>query len=59
MRFVAKIILEAKTTGKGGDAFLGTKGNLWNIQSNMLFATIRVIVTLLVSKARDKLLIKM
>ena len=46
-------------TGDGGDAFLGTQGYVWDTQSDMLFATIRAIVALMLfSKVQDKQLIK-
>jgi putative membrane protein len=42
-------------TGDGGDAFLGTQGDVWDTQSDMLFATIGAITTLLLfSKIQDK-----
>lgn len=42
-------------TGDGGDAFLGTQGDVWDTQSDMLFATIGAIVGLvLFSKTQDK-----
>jgi putative membrane protein len=47
------------TTGDGGDAFLGTQGYVWDTQSDMLFATIGAIVSLLLfSKVQDNQLIK-
>jgi putative membrane protein len=46
-------------TGDGGDAFLGTQGYVWDTQSDMLFATIGAIVSLLsFSKVQDNQLIK-
>ncbi len=43
------------TTGDGGDAFLGTQGDVWDTQSDMLFATIGAISALiLLSKIQDK-----
>jgi putative membrane protein len=46
-------------TGDGGDAFLGTQGYVWDTQSDMLFATIGAIVSLLlISKVQDNQLIK-
>lgn len=42
-------------TGEGGDAFLGTQGDIWDTQSDMLTATIGAIVMLVVlSKAQSK-----
>ena len=42
-------------TGDKGDAFLGTQGDIWDTQSDMLFATIGAIVGLVVlSKIQDK-----
>lgn len=42
-------------TGDGGDAFLGTQGDVWDTQSDMLFATIgAVCMVLLFSKWQDK-----
>lgn len=42
-------------TGDGGDAFLGTQGDVWDTQSDMLFATIGAITALLLlSKSQDK-----
>lgn len=46
-------------TGDGGDAFLGTQGDVWDTQSDMLFATIGAITALLLlSKSQDKQLIE-
>ena len=46
-------------TGDGGDAFLGTQGDVWDTQSDMLFATIGAIVGLvLFSKIQDRQLQK-
>jgi putative membrane protein len=46
-------------TGDGGDAFLGTQGYVWDTQSDMLFATIGAIISLILfSKTQDKQLIK-
>ncbi|MBC5838110.1 DUF2238 domain-containing protein [Flavobacterium muglaense] len=46
-------------TGDGGDAFLGTQGDVWDTQSDMLFATIGAIIGLvLFSKTQDKQLLK-
>jgi putative membrane protein len=43
------------STGEGGDAFLGTQGDIWDTQSDMLTATIGAIVMLVVlSKAQSK-----
>lgn len=42
-------------TGDGGDAFLGTQGDIWDTQSDMLFATIGAILGLILfSKIQDK-----
>ncbi|WP_366183970.1 DUF2238 domain-containing protein [Flavobacterium ovatum] len=42
-------------TGAGGDSFLGTQGDIWDTQSDMLFVTIGAIVGLLMfSKIQDK-----
>ncbi|MCW2118988.1 DUF2238 domain-containing protein [Flavobacterium sp. 7A] len=42
-------------TGEGGDAFLGTQGDIWDTQSDMLFATIGAITGLLLfSKIQNK-----
>jgi putative membrane protein len=42
-------------TGDGGDSFLGTQGDVWDTQSDMLFATIGALVGLvLFSKIQDK-----
>lgn len=47
-------------TGDGGDAFLGTQGDVWDTQSDMLFATIGAITGLILfSKIQDKQLQKM
>lgn len=41
-------------TGDGGDAFLGTQGDVWDTQSDMLFATIGAVCMLVVfSKWQD------
>lgn len=46
-------------TGDGGDAFLGTQGDIWDTQSDMLFATIGAITGLILfSKTQDKKLLK-
>jgi putative membrane protein len=43
------------STGDKGDAFLGTQGDIWDTQSDMLFATIGAIVALvLFSKTQDR-----
>ena len=48
------------TTGSGGDAFLGTQGDIWDTQSDMLFATIGAICMLLFcSKMQDKALMQL
>ena len=42
-------------TGDGGDAFLGTQGDVWDTQSDMLFATIGAMcMVLFLSKSQDK-----
>lgn len=42
-------------TGDGGDAFLGTQGDIWDTQSDMLFAAIGAISGLILfSKIQDK-----
>ncbi len=47
-------------TGEGGDAFLGTQGDIWDTQSDMLTATIGAIVMLVVlSKAQSKAILKL
>lgn len=44
-------------TGDGGDAFLGTQGDVWDTQSDMLFATMgAVCMVVLFSKCQDKAL---
>ena len=43
------------TTGEGGDAFLGTQGDVWDTQSDMLFATVGAICMLIFfSKSQTK-----
>ena len=43
------------STGDKGDAFLGTQGDIWDTQSDMLFATIGAICGLILfSKFQDK-----
>jgi len=47
-------------TGDKGDAFLGTQGDIWDTQSDMLYATIGAIVAIVVlSKIQDKQLQKL
>ena len=42
-------------TGDGGDAFLGTQGDIWDTQSDMLFATVgAVVMVALLSKKQDQ-----
>lgn len=42
-------------TGEGGDSFLGTQGDIWDTQSDMLFATIGAIMGLILfSKIQDR-----
>ncbi len=46
------------TTGDQGDAFLGTQGYIWDTQSDMLFATIGALCSLLfLSKIQDDQLV--
>lgn len=48
------------STGDKGDAFLGTQGYVWDTQSDMLFATIGAITSLILfSKMQDKQLQKL
>lgn len=43
------------SSGDKGDSFLGTQGDIWDTQSDMLFATIGAIVALILfSKIQDK-----
>jgi putative membrane protein len=43
------------TSGSSGDSFLGTQGDIWDTQSDMLFATIYAIcMVVLFSKLQDK-----
>ncbi len=47
-------------TGDGSDAFLGTQGDVWDTQSDMLFATIGAItMVLLFSKLQDRAIEKL
>jgi len=47
-------------TAEQGDAFLGTQGDIWDTQSDMLFATIGAITALIVfSKIQDRQLKKL
>ena len=47
-------------TGEGGDSFLGTQGDVWDTQSDMLFATIGAICMLVFfSKMHDKAIDKL
>lgn len=47
-------------TAEQGDAFLGTQGDIWDTQSDMLFATIGAITALILfSKVQDKQLQKL
>jgi putative membrane protein len=47
------------STGDKGDAFLGTQGDIWDTQSDMLFATMGACIGLLLfSKIQDKQLEK-
>lgn len=44
-------------TGSGGDAFLGTQGDVWDTQSDMLFATIGAIcMVVFFAKMQDRLI---
>ena len=50
----------AVVSGQSSEAFLGTQGDVWDTQSDMLFATIGAIcMVLFVSKIQDKLIRKM
>ncbi len=43
------------TSGESGDSFLGTQGDIWDTQSDMLFATIGAIcMVVLLGKIQDK-----
>jgi putative membrane protein len=43
------------STGEGGDSFLGTQGDVWDTQSDMLFATVGAIFMLILfSKSQTK-----
>ena len=43
------------STGEGGDSFLGTQGDVWDTQSDMLFATVGAICMLIFfSKSQTK-----
>ena len=46
------------STGSGGDAFLGTQGDVWDTQSDMLFATIGAICMLVLFSKRQNQAIK-
>ncbi len=47
------------TSGGSGDSFLGTQGDIWDTQSDMLFATIGAVAALIFfSKMQDKQLEK-
>lgn len=47
-------------TGEGGDSFLGTQGDIWDTQSDMLFATIGALCMLIfLSKMQDKAIDKL
>ena len=42
-------------SGSSGDSFLGTQGDVWDTQSDMLFATVGAIcMVLFVSKMQDR-----
>ena len=46
-------------SGEGGDSFLGTQGDIWDTQSDMLFALIGAILALLtLSRVHDRQLLK-
>lgn len=48
------------STGEGGDAFLGTQGDIWDTQSDMLLATIGAICMLFfLSKRHDKAILNL
>lgn len=48
------------TSGSSGDSFLGTQGDIWDTQSDMLFATIGAIcMVALFAKIQDKQISKM
>jgi putative membrane protein len=48
------------STGDKGDSFLGTQGDIWDTQSDMLFATVGACIGLLLfSKIQDKQLEKL
>lgn len=52
--------LVSVTSGSSGDSFLATQGDIWDTQSDMLFALIGAICMLLfVSKILDKQIAKM
>ncbi len=40
-------------TAEGGDSFLGTQGDIWDTQSDMLFATIGAICMLIFFSKRQ------
>lgn len=45
-------------TGEGGDAFLGTQGDIWDTQSDMLYATFGAICMIIFfSKKQDKAIV--
>jgi putative membrane protein len=47
-------------SGESGDSFLGTQGDIWDTQSDMLFATIGAIcMVVLLGKIQDKQISKM
>ena len=47
--------LTAELTGTAADAFLGTQGDPWDTQSDMLFALIGAVVALvLLSRTQDR-----
>lgn len=48
------------STGEGGDAFLGTQGDIWDTQSDMLLASIGAICMLVfLSKRQDKAILNL
>jgi putative membrane protein len=52
--------LVSVSSGSAGDSFLGTQGDIWDTQSDMLFAIIGAITMLLImSKWQDKAISKM
>ncbi|HTI60804.1 DUF2238 domain-containing protein [Mucilaginibacter sp.] len=51
--------LVSVTSGSAGDSFLGTQGDIWDTQSDMMFAIIgATCMVLLLSKVQDRQIIK-